>query len=186
MKKKKEREKTEIQFQNKMLTLTHSEKDPRFRMQGTDSLPVFPLYHLPSLKNGINGTGKNPHFFPFVPWLRSSVALVTLVGGVPFRLAQDSQRMPPLMLPNRDPASGSAQSWRILCGLGTPVAPRLCGLALDHSDYGCRTQQLRIHEKENWKEVSDTNQGVLMSQLLQGPRLVSNWLWGAVTVTRVH
>lgn len=52
-----------------------------------------------------------------------------------------------------------------------------CGLALDHSDHGCRAQQLRIHQEESWEEVSDTDQGVLMSQLFKGLRLVSNWLW---------
>lgn len=69
-----------------MLTLTHSGKEPRFLMQGTDSLPVFPLHHLLPLKNGINCIGKNPHFFPFVPWLHSRISLVTLMGEMPFIL----------------------------------------------------------------------------------------------------
>lgn len=70
-----------------MLTLTHSGKDPRFLKQGSDSLPIFPLHHLLPLKNGINYIGKNSHFFPFVPWLHSSISLVTLMGGVLFILA---------------------------------------------------------------------------------------------------
>lgn len=47
------------------------------------------------------------------------------MGGVPLILAQDSERMPPLMVFNRDPASESTQSWSLLCGLATPVAPGL-------------------------------------------------------------
>lgn len=92
-----------------MLTLTHSRKDPGFLMQGIDSA-CFSPHHLLPLKNGINCIGKNSHFFPFVPWLHSSISLVTLMGGVPFILAQDSERMSPLMLTNKDPVRGSTQS----------------------------------------------------------------------------
>jgi hypothetical protein len=118
-------------------------------MQGNDSLPVLPLHHLLSLKrNGIDCNGKNPHFFPFVPWLHSSILLVTLMGEMPFILAQDTERMPPLMFSDTQ----STQSW----SLGPPVPWWLCDLALDNFGHGCRTQQFRIHKKESWEEVSDT------------------------------
>lgn len=35
-------------------------------------------------------------------------------------------------------------------------------------DHGCGTQQLRIHEEESWKEVSDADQGIWLSPLGKG------------------
>lgn len=41
-------------------------------------------------------------------------------------------------------------------------------VAPENFDYGCRTQQLSIHEKESWKEVSDADKAIWLSPLLKG------------------
>ena len=67
--------------------------------------------------------------------------------------------MPSLMLSNRDPVRGSAQNWRLHLRLGNASGTVTLWLSLDHFNYVCRAQQLRIHEEESWKEVSDTDRG---------------------------
>ena len=54
---------------------------------------------------------------------------------------------------------GSAQNWRLLLRLGNANGAVTLWLSLDHFNYVCRAQQLRIYEEESWKAVSDTDRG---------------------------
>ena len=51
------------------------------------------------------------------------------------------------------------QNWRFLLRLGNASGAVTLWLSLDHFNYVCRAQQLRIHEEESWKAVSDTDRG---------------------------
>lgn len=51
------------------------------------------------------------------------------------------------------------QNWRFLLRLGNASGAVTLWLSLDHINYVCRAQQLRIHEEESWKAVSDTDRG---------------------------
>lgn len=96
------------------------------------------------------------------------------MGEMPFILAQDTERMPPLMLSN-GPSEWSHPEPKPSFQLGNAGATEFSSLALDNLNHGCRTQQHRIHEKESREAVSDPEQRRVWFHSCWGD---SGWLVG--------